>query len=299
MSTGIDVSADAVVANLSEMVDRGAALLATGSRLAGPAGPQDMASELLPSAPGDCVGVGLLFDDGSVASVVLTRGFATELCGGATSGEVVPGLQTVIDQLAGGPVANLLESMFLADGAAIEGFLDARPHLLGAGVFDGDAVVATVGAAGASAPAPSPAAAPAAASTPDPAPAPAAAPAAPAASAPAAAPIPTNATPSVVNASPAAAPFVAPSVSDAVLARGLALLADVSLELTVELGRAHVRVSELLTLEPGSIIDLDREAGSPVDLLVNGTLFARAEVIVVENNYAVRITELVSADNAT
>jgi flagellar motor switch protein FliN/FliY len=53
-------------------------------------------------------------------------------------------------------------------------------------------------------------------------------------------------------------------------------------------------VSELLSLEPGSVIGLEREAGSPVDLLVNGSLFARAEVIVVDDRYAVRITELLA-----
>ena len=82
-------------------------------------------------------------------------------------------------------------------------------------------------------------------------------------------------------------------MSQDVLARGLALLADVSLEVTAELGRSHLRVSELLALEPGSVIGLERAAGSPVDLLVNGSLFARAEVIVEEGRYAVRITELV------
>ena len=66
-----------------------------------------------------------------------------------------------------------------------------------------------------------------------------------------------------------------------------------SLEVTAELGRSHLRVSELLALEPGSVIGLERAAGSPVDLLVNGSLFARAEVIVEEGRYAVRITELV------
>ena len=74
---------------------------------------------------------------------------------------------------------------------------------------------------------------------------------------------------------------------------GLALLADVNLEVTAELGRSHLRVSELLALEPGSVIGLERAAGSPVDLLVNGSLFARAEVIVQDGHYAVRITELV------
>jgi len=82
------------------------------------------------------------------------------------------------------------------------------------------------------------------------------------------------------------------------LSRGLSILAEVNLEVTAELGRAALRVSELLDLQPGSIIELDREAGAPVELFVNGTLFARAEVVVIDGQYAVRICELFGGEGA-
>ncbi|HTN99394.1 MAG TPA: FliM/FliN family flagellar motor switch protein, partial [Microthrixaceae bacterium] len=70
------------------------------------------------------------------------------------------------------------------------------------------------------------------------------------------------------------------AVSEAPLVAALHRLADVEMLVTAELGRTRMNVSELLTLGPGSIIELDRAAGSPVDLLVNNTLIARGEVVV-------------------
>ncbi|MGB3412752.1 MAG: flagellar motor switch protein FliN [Microthrixaceae bacterium] len=77
------------------------------------------------------------------------------------------------------------------------------------------------------------------------------------------------------------------------LGAALSRLADVEMLVTAELGRTRMNVSELLTLGPGSIIELDRAAGSPVDLLVNNTLIARGEVVVVDEEYGVRLTEIV------
>ncbi len=76
-------------------------------------------------------------------------------------------------------------------------------------------------------------------------------------------------------------------------AAGLELLRDVEVEVTAELGRTRMSVRELLSLTPGSVVELDRAAGSPADLLVNGTLIARGEVVVVDEEYGIRITELV------
>ncbi len=76
---------------------------------------------------------------------------------------------------------------------------------------------------------------------------------------------------------------------------GLELLQDVVMELSAELGRTTMTVRELLTLQPGAVVELDRLAGSPADLLVNGRLIARGEVVVVDEDYALKITELVSA----
>ena len=71
-------------------------------------------------------------------------------------------------------------------------------------------------------------------------------------------------------------------------------LVDVGLNLSVELGRKNMRIKEILNLGPGKIIELDKLAGEPVDLLVNGKLLAKGEVVVVDENFGVRITELVN-----
>ena len=73
----------------------------------------------------------------------------------------------------------------------------------------------------------------------------------------------------------------------------LHLLADVQMNVTVELGRAVMQVRDLLSLREGSIIELDRAAGAAVDVLVNGTLVARGEVVVIDDELGVRVTELV------
>jgi flagellar motor switch protein FliN/FliY len=73
------------------------------------------------------------------------------------------------------------------------------------------------------------------------------------------------------------------------------LLMDVEMDVTAELGRARMTVRALLDLEPGSIVELDRMAGSPVDLLVNGRLIARGEVVVIDEEFALRVTEIVAS----
>jgi flagellar motor switch protein FliN/FliY len=75
---------------------------------------------------------------------------------------------------------------------------------------------------------------------------------------------------------------------------GIELLHGVAMDVTVELGRTRLSVRELLALTPGDVIELDRAAGSPADLLVNGRLIARGEVVVVDENFALRVTEIVS-----
>ncbi|WP_436525981.1 flagellar motor switch protein FliN [Actinoplanes sp. HUAS TT8] len=77
-------------------------------------------------------------------------------------------------------------------------------------------------------------------------------------------------------------------------ASGLDMLHDVEMEVSAELGRTRMSVRELLSLTPGAIVELDRAAGSPADLLVNGRLIARGEVVVVDENFGIRITEIVS-----
>lgn len=73
------------------------------------------------------------------------------------------------------------------------------------------------------------------------------------------------------------------------------LLMDVQMTLTVELGRTKKYIKELLGLGEGSIIELDKLAGEPVDLLVNGKLIAKGEVVVIDENFGVRVTDIVSS----
>jgi flagellar motor switch protein FliN/FliY len=74
----------------------------------------------------------------------------------------------------------------------------------------------------------------------------------------------------------------------------LDVLMHVPLTVTAELGTSKMSVAEVLKLGTGSIIELDRLAGGPVDLLVNNKLVARGEVVAVDENFGVRITELIS-----
>jgi flagellar motor switch protein FliN/FliY len=76
--------------------------------------------------------------------------------------------------------------------------------------------------------------------------------------------------------------------------RNLDLLLDIPLEVSVELGRVTMLIRELLEVGTGSIVELQKAAGEPVEVLVNGRLIARGEVVVVEDNFAVRITEILS-----
>lgn len=74
----------------------------------------------------------------------------------------------------------------------------------------------------------------------------------------------------------------------------LDLLRHVAMEVTVEIGRTRMTVGELLSLHPGEVVELDRAASAPADLLVNGTLIARGEVVVVDEDFGLRISEIVT-----
>jgi flagellar motor switch protein FliN len=71
------------------------------------------------------------------------------------------------------------------------------------------------------------------------------------------------------------------------------LLHEVEMGVTVELGRTRMLVRDILDLSPGSVIELDRAAGAPIDVLVNGTLIARGEVVVIDEEFGIRITEVI------
>lgn len=76
--------------------------------------------------------------------------------------------------------------------------------------------------------------------------------------------------------------------------RNFDLLMNVSLGVSAELGRCRMRVSDVLKIGTGSIVELDRLASSPIDLLVNDRLVARGEVVAVDDRFAIRVTEVIA-----
>jgi flagellar motor switch protein FliN/FliY len=77
----------------------------------------------------------------------------------------------------------------------------------------------------------------------------------------------------------------------------LRLLHDVEMTLTAEIGRTRLPVRQVLELVPGTVLELDRAAGAPADVMVNGRLVARGEVVVVDEEYGIRITEIVGSES--
>jgi flagellar motor switch protein FliN/FliY len=92
----------------------------------------------------------------------------------------------------------------------------------------------------------------------------------------------------------AAAPPIRPT--GAAMRYGLELLRDVAMDVTAQIGSTRMTVNELLSLADGAVIELDRSAGAPADLLVNGHLIARGEVVVIDENFGLRITEIVATE---
>jgi flagellar motor switch protein FliN len=79
----------------------------------------------------------------------------------------------------------------------------------------------------------------------------------------------------------------------------LAAMLDVPLRLTVELGRAELPLAEVLALKPGSVVELDRFPGEPLDMYANGRLIARGEIIVLNDIFGFRVTDIPSATTET
>jgi flagellar motor switch protein FliN/FliY len=79
----------------------------------------------------------------------------------------------------------------------------------------------------------------------------------------------------------------------------LELLRDVELDLRIELGRTHLYLQDILQLRKGSVVPLDKLAGDPVDVFVNGRLVARGEVLVLNDNFCVRVAELMTGQENT
>ena len=78
--------------------------------------------------------------------------------------------------------------------------------------------------------------------------------------------------------------------------KNLDILMDVKLQLTVELGRAVLPIKKVLELTKGSIIELEKVAGEPVELYANGKLIANGEVVIIEDNFGLRITSITNPD---
>ena len=97
-----------------------------------------------------------------------------------------------------------------------------------------------------------------------------------------------------------AKPFEFPALDDTAAsgkgAVGLESLDDVELDLSIELGRTELLIEEVLKLREGSVVPLDKLAGDPVDILVNGRLVARGEVLVLNDNFCVRVAEILSPE---
>ncbi|WP_380872526.1 hypothetical protein ACFB49_34560 [Sphingomonas sp. DBB INV C78] len=84
--------------------------------------------------------------------------------------------------------------------------------------------------------------------------------------------------------------------ADPLAGRNLRMLADIPLRLSVEVGSTSLKLSELLDLAEGSVVELDRQANELLDILVNGTLVAKGEVVTVNGRFGIRIVDVVAAD---
>lgn len=96
-----------------------------------------------------------------------------------------------------------------------------------------------------------------------------------------------------VNVQPAQFQAFASGISPALQSENIDLIMDVPLDVTVELGRTSKSIQEILDFVPGTIIELNKIAGEPIDVLVNGKYVAKGEVVVIEENFGVRITEII------
>ncbi|NLK75700.1 MAG: flagellar motor switch protein FliN, partial [Clostridiales bacterium] len=96
-----------------------------------------------------------------------------------------------------------------------------------------------------------------------------------------------------VNARPVQFAAFTPENTQVHTPENIGLLMDVPLEVTVELGRTSRSIKEILDFTPGTIIELDRLAGEPIDVLVNGKLVAKGEVVVMEETFGIRLTDII------
>lgn len=74
---------------------------------------------------------------------------------------------------------------------------------------------------------------------------------------------------------------------------------DISLKIDVEIGKTRRKMREILSFSPGTIINLEKQAGAPVDIIANGNLVAKGDVMVINDNFAVRISEIINTKSIT
>ncbi|MCA9279211.1 MAG: flagellar motor switch protein FliN [Phycisphaerales bacterium] len=110
--------------------------------------------------------------------------------------------------------------------------------------------------------------------------------------------IPSSSGPDVSGASPFDLPDFGMS-SGVAVPQGMDILSDVNLHVTIELGRTRMQLDEVLKMTPGAVVELDKLAGDPVDVFVNERHVARGEVLVLNDNFCVRINEIIELDDAT
>ncbi len=84
--------------------------------------------------------------------------------------------------------------------------------------------------------------------------------------------------------------------ADGGMARNMRLLADIPVRMSVEVGSTQLRLAEIMALGEGSVVQLDRQADELLDIMVNGTLVARGEVVTVNGRYGIRVVEIASAE---
>jgi len=95
---------------------------------------------------------------------------------------------------------------------------------------------------------------------------------------------------------PDVAPPPAASAPSKVSAENLRVLENIEVQMTVEVGSTEIRIRDLLRLNEGSVVELDRLAGDPLDILVNGTMIAKGEIVMVGERFGVRFTEIVDPE---
>jgi flagellar motor switch protein FliN/FliY len=91
--------------------------------------------------------------------------------------------------------------------------------------------------------------------------------------------------------------FAANGEAEKTMLQSIDMLSDVNLRVRIELGRTRMYVEDVLRLGPGSVVELDKLAGDPVDVFVNDRLVARGEVLVLNENFCVRVSEVISDEN--